>query len=86
MKNDPTAFYSYEEYQQSLPELKKLGKFRAESISGQLNGVIPSTHDGQKMDSSSLTPVDGLNFSALGSMMGGGGFGGNTERKMPQMM
>lgn len=86
VKNDPTAFYSYEEYQQSLSELKKLGKFRAESISGQLNGVIPSTHDGQKMDSSSLTPVDGLNFSALGSMMGGGGFGGNPERKMPQMM
>lgn len=86
VKNDPTAFYSYEQYLKSLPELKKLGNLRAESISGQLDGTIPSTHDGKKIDSSSLIAVDGLNFSALGSMMGGGGFGGNAERKMPQMM
>lgn len=86
VKTDPTAFYTYEQYQNSIPELKKLGNLRAESILGQLDGTIPSTHDGQKADSSTLVATDTLNISALGSMMGGmgGGFGGVNN--MPQMM
>ncbi|NLT10324.1 MAG: hypothetical protein GXY08_12620, partial [Ruminococcus sp.] len=50
---------------------------RAESVSGQLAGTIPSTTEGQKADSSALINTDGLNTSDMGSMGGGmGGFGG----------
>ena len=51
---------------------------RAESVSGQLDGTIPSTSEGQSADSSNLVNTSGLNISAMGTMGGmGGGFGGN---------
>ena len=75
VKNDVSAYFTYEQYQASLPALKELGRLRAESISGQLDGTIPSTSSGQNADSSSLIDASGINLSALGSMMGGGGMG-----------
>ncbi|MDO5847540.1 MAG: CotH kinase family protein, partial [Methanocorpusculum sp.] len=72
VKNDPTAFYTYEEYQNSLPQLKKFFELRAKSILGQLDGTIPSTREGQNADKSALIPVDDLDFSALGSFSMGG--------------
>jgi hypothetical protein len=80
VKNDASAFYTYEQYEASLPHLIELGRLRAESIKGQLDGTIPSTHSGQKDDSSTLVDVSGLDLSALGSLggginMGGGGMG-----------
>ncbi|MCL2124584.1 MAG: CotH kinase family protein [Oscillospiraceae bacterium] len=74
--NDVSAYYTYEQYQSSLPILKELGRLRAESIAGQLDGSIPSTSAGQNADSSSLVDASSINLSVLGSMMGGGGVGG----------
>ena len=73
VKNDPSSYYTYEQYEASLPELVKLGNLRAESILGQLDSVIPSTSAGQSADPSALTDTSEVNLSALGSMMGGGG-------------
>jgi len=75
VKNDVSAFATYEEYEASLPVFIKLGTLRAQSIDGQLNGTIPSSTDGQNSDKDALIDASGINLSALGSMMGGGGRG-----------
>lgn len=75
VRNDPTAFYTYEEYQTALDAFKNIGKLRAESISGQLNGTVPSTTDGQKTASDKLIDASSVKLSELGS----GGFGGGDR-------
>jgi hypothetical protein len=72
VKNDVSAFYTHEQYEASLPHLIELGRLRAESIKGQLDGTIPSTSSGQAADRSALIDASGINLSALGSMGGGG--------------
>ena len=73
VKNDASAYYTYEQYEASLPALIELGRLRAESIKGQLDGTIPSTTGGQSADPSSMIDTSAVDLSALGSMMGGGG-------------
>jgi len=68
VKNDVSAFATYEEYEASLPVFIELGTLRAQSIDGQLNGSIPSTTDGQNSDKDDLLDASGINLSALGSM------------------
>ena len=75
VKNDVSVFYTYEQYEAALPHLIELGRLRAESIKGQLDGTIPSTTSGQSADSASLIDAAAVNLSALGSMMGSGGGG-----------
>lgn len=72
---DPTAFYSYEEYEAAVEMLYEVINLRGESVSGQLDGTIPSTDDGQKADSSTLIDGSGIELSAMGSMSMGGGAG-----------
>lgn len=62
VKNDATAFYTYEEYIASLPELIKFGEDRAKSISSQLDGSQPSTSYGNIETT--------VNLTALGSQGG----------------
>jgi len=75
VKNDVSSFFSYEQYEASLPMFAELGRLRAESVKGQLDGTIPSTSSGQSTDRSSLVDSSNINLSVLGSMMGGGGMG-----------
>jgi len=75
VKNDPTAFYKYEEFEAGVAELKKLGSLRAQSIQGQLDGTIPSATEGQKMNASALIDASSVNLKAIGAQ-GGGGMGG----------
>lgn len=77
VKNDPSSFITYEEYQESLPVLIELGNLRAESINGQLNGTIPSTTEEQESNKDSLVNSSNINLSSLGNM--GRGFGGKGE-------
>jgi hypothetical protein len=65
VKNDSTAFYSYDEYKSSLPVLIQFGKDRATSIDAQLSGKQPATSYGT-ID----TTVD---LSALGGFRNIGG-------------
>lgn len=97
VKNDVSASYTYEQYEASLPHFIELGRLRAESIKGQLDGTIPTTSSGQSADTSSLIDASSITLSALGSMggqQGGearqpGGMGGmdmiETELMQPAM-
>lgn len=93
VENDPSAFYTYEEYQTAIAELKELGTLRAESIQGQLDGTIPSTTEGQQADSSKLIDASSVDLTALGSQggderdgQGGIGRGQNGGFTMPDGM
>ncbi len=63
VKNDSTAFYTYEEYQSALENMIIYGKDRTLSIKAQLEGSQPSTEYGNIQSS--------LNLPALGTMGGG---------------
>lgn len=58
VNNDATAFYTYDQYEKSLPVLKEFGKLRAASVTAQLSG-------------SSASGTVNFDISALGSMGGG---------------
>lgn len=77
VKNDPSAFYTYEEYETAITELKELGVLRAKSIQGQLDGTIPSTTEEQKKDSSKLINASSIDLTSLGTQ------GGDKGREMP---
>lgn len=89
VKQDPSAFNTYEEYQAAVAELIKLGTLRAESIQGQLDGDIPSTAERQQASPESLVDASSIELSKLGENgpggrgMGGGGFGGGGQGGMP---
>lgn len=80
VKNDNTAFCTYEEYKKAVSSFITLGNLRAKSIQGQLHGTVHSTTEDQKADADNLVSAGDLNLSDLGSMMGGRGgnegFGG----------
>ena len=75
METDPTAFYTYEEYLTAVDTLYQLVMLRGESISGQLDGTIPSTA-AEQSGSDALVDASGLDISVMGTMNMGGGFGG----------
>ena len=80
VEKDPTKFCTYDEFKTGVEAIRKFCTLRAESVSGQLDGTIPSTTEGQKEDSSALVDTDGLNTSDMGSMGSGkGGFGGGQK-------
>ncbi len=73
VETDPTAFYSGEEYQEAAGILYETIKLRAESVRGQIDGIIPSIDDGQREDSSSLVDGSSLDIAAMGQFSMGGG-------------
>jgi len=70
VKNDASTFYSFEQYETSIPIFIELGLLRAESIKGQLDGLIPSTSLGQSASNLAFTDASNIQLDALGS--GGG--------------
>ena len=75
VQEDPTAFCTYEEFQQGTETLKQFCLLRAESVKGQAEGSIPSDKKGQNEDSSAFIDASGLSISDMGSMNGAGGMG-----------
>lgn len=75
VENDPSKFCTYEEFKSGVATLREFCILRAESANGQLNGTIPSTSDGQSLDSSTFIDASHLVISDMGNMgnmMGGG--------------
>ena len=72
VETDPTAFYSYEEYQTALETFCEVVKLRAESIQGQLAGTIPSTKQ-ERQGSDALIDASNLDLTVMGTMEMGGG-------------
>ncbi len=70
VQTDPTAFYSYEEYDAGAKMLYQTVLLRAESIKGQLDGSIPSTDQGQTDDSKNLVDGSSIDIEVMGVMSG----------------
>lgn len=83
VKNDPTALYTYEQYETAVNNLEEFIKLRGESVRGQLDGTIPSTEKGQKADSSQLIDAGDLSITAMGTMGGGQLTEGNIGQSKP---
>ncbi len=64
VENDPTSFYTYEEYQKGVEQLKTANTTMITSVIQQLNGTIASTNNGQ---------------GSGGGMGGGRGMGGGMR-------
>ncbi|WNY28671.1 hypothetical protein MmiEs2_08740 [Methanimicrococcus stummii] len=63
VRDDPTAFVSYEDYAAGVEALRVFGEYRARSIEGQLNGTIPKNHFDQRVERENLSvdaPVDAM--------------------------
>ena len=81
VEKDPTAFYSYEEFEQGVSVLREFCALRSDSISLQLE-------NGETTANMSYVDASHLNLSDMGSMsMGGGnrggdfgGFGGSSDK------
>lgn len=85
VKNDTTSFDGYDAFKEGVTALKTFAELRGESVSGQLNGSIPSTQDTQS-GSDALVNSDSLDLSKLGGMENGrgqngfqGGVGGKNQ-------
>ena len=76
VERDPTRFCGYEEFEAGVEALETFCRLRAQSVSGQLSGAIPSTDEGQAADESALVDASGLTLSHMGTMDRGGGPGG----------
>ncbi len=83
VEKDPTKFCTYDEFETGVQTLKNFCCLRAQSVTGQLDGSIPSTSEAQKEGSESLVDASAITISDMGSMgntMGGkGGFGGRQN-------
>lgn len=75
VEKDPTKFCTYDEFQKGVTAINDFCRLRSESVKGQLDGTIPSTTDGQSVNSSALIDTSSLTISDMGTM-GDGGFGG----------
>jgi len=67
VEKDPTAFYTYEEFETGVETMRQFCELRSESISMQLA-------NGETITNMNYVDASGLTTSAMGSM--GGGFGG----------
>ena len=78
VENDPTAFYTVDEFDAAVSTLKSFCEKRAESIGRQLDGKLGSTADSQK--SEEKVDASDLTLSKMGTQGGGkdgeGGPGG----------
>ena len=79
VETDPTAFYTYDEYETAADIFYETVMLRFESIEGQLSGQIPSTDEGQRKDSSSLIDASHLDLKLMGEFDMGGNSGGSEK-------
>ena len=69
VEKDPTAFYTYEEFETGVEMMRQFCDLRSESISMQLA-------EGETANDMNYVDASALNLSDMGSMGGKGGFGG----------
>ncbi len=81
VKEDPTAFYTYDEYNEAAQMLYDTVLLRAKSIEGQLDGTIPSTDEGQKSASSSFIDASEIDTGVMGQFNMGGVEKGNEGKR-----
>ena len=74
VQRDPRSFTTYSDFLTGVEQLLTFFELRAQSVSGQLAGVIPATSEGQSADPSAL--IDASELGAASGGMGGGFPGG----------
>ena len=90
VKNDATAFYTYDEFKIAVTNLKEFGILRAQSIEGQLDGSIPSTDTAQSKSQEGFVDASSVSITAMGTQGGGqggghfGDFGGANKGQFPE--
>jgi predicted Zn-dependent protease len=67
VKKDPSAFCTYEEFQQAQKSLKAFCQLRAKSVSGQLDGTIPSTKEAQKKSKKGFIDASAIDYAGIGA-------------------
>jgi hypothetical protein len=68
VEEDPTKFMTYEGFEKGVRALRLFTELRAQSVSGQLAGSIPSDFSGQIEDPESLIDASMLDLSDLDSV------------------
>ena len=68
VETDPTALYSYEEYEAGAEMLYRTVMLRAESVNGQIGGTIPATDEAQRTDAADLVDASEIDISVMGVM------------------
>ncbi|MBO4883671.1 MAG: CotH kinase family protein, partial [Clostridia bacterium] len=76
LEKDESAFYDMDAFEKATDTLQTFCQKRGESIRGQLDGTIPSTTQAQRTNSAALVDASDISTADMGSMNGGGGFGG----------
>ena len=74
VEKDPTAFYTYEEFETGVETMRQFCAMRSESISMQLA-------NGETTTNMNYVDASGLTTSDMGSMGGKSGFGGMPDRE-----
>ena len=69
---DPTSFYTEEEYTSAKELLYKVLELRAQSVLAQIDGTIPSTDSEQKEARQTWIDATGIDLSVMGEFRGGG--------------
>lgn len=67
-------FFSNEEFQQGIETLQEFCRMRAESITGQLEGRIPSTTEAQRENPDALVDASEMDLNDMGEFGMGGRF------------
>lgn len=90
VESDPTAFYTYDEFEAGVETLIDFVNARVESIQEQLDGEIPSTNAERTGEGYTLVDGSDINVSSMGTQGGGdkggpdmGGFGDQGGQGFP---
>lgn len=85
VEQDPTKFYTTEEFEAGAATIREFCLLRKESVLGQLDGTIPATEAEQSADGSTLVDASHITLSDMGSMnMGGDSHGGRPDEQRGQ--
>lgn len=84
VEKDPTKFCTYDEFLTGAETIKKFCTLRAESISQQLDGTIPSSDNDRNGEGYTLVDGSSVSISDMGTMGNGmgGGMDGNRHEQM----
>ena len=68
VEKDPTAFCSYEDFLLGVDTIEKFSLLRAESVRGQLEGLITSTIASQAKDRSNFVDASSVWLPDMGEI------------------
>ena len=84
VQKDPTAFYTYGEFNKAVETIQTFISLRGESIRKQLLGEIPSTTEEQKTFEGELVDASTINLSDMGSNNMGKDFENKNQKNLKQ--